>query len=145
MISRRTRDMDYMWDDLVSVCTTTPVAHSVQQCERCPGRVCRSASRDTYDAEVCHGGEILYFVSASTKKKGGGNEKSIETLGGGRGGKRERGKKKYLTGKRRPDFSPADISKVQQHALLQRVEHILSGYRIWRWCGDVLDMALPRR
>ena len=62
-----------MWDDLVSVCTTTPAtatpAHSVQQRERCPSRVCRSASRDTYDAEVCHGGEILYFCSASTKKK----------------------------------------------------------------------------
>ena len=28
-ISRRTRDMNYMWDDLVSVRTTTP-AHSVQ-------------------------------------------------------------------------------------------------------------------
>jgi hypothetical protein len=68
--SRRTRDMNYMWDDLVSACTTTPAtpAHSAQQRERCPGRVCRRASRDTYDAEVCHGGEILYFVQRQQKK-----------------------------------------------------------------------------
>jgi len=91
----RARGMNYMWDDLVSVRTTTPTtpAYSVQQRERCPGRVCRRASRDTYDAEVCHGGEILY---------------------------RER----------RTDFSPADISKVQQYALLQRVKNIFTGYRI---------------
>jgi len=60
-----------MWDDLVSVCTTTPTtpAHSVQQRECCPGRVCRSASRNTYDAEVCHGGKIFYFVTRQTKEK----------------------------------------------------------------------------
>ena len=32
--------MNYIWDDLVSVCTLPPPpAHSAQQRERCPGRV----------------------------------------------------------------------------------------------------------
>jgi hypothetical protein len=63
--------MNYMWVDLVSVCTviTATATHSVQQRERCPGRVCRRASRDTYNAEVCHGGEILYFVPRQHKKR----------------------------------------------------------------------------
>ena len=77
--ARHTRDVDYMWDDLVSICTTTPTtpAHSVQQRERCPGRVCRSAPRDTYDAEVCHGGEILYFYSVRVNQKNNNqNQKS---------------------------------------------------------------------
>jgi hypothetical protein len=114
--------MNYMWDDLVSVCTTTPApAHSVQQRERCPSRLCRRASCDTYDAEVCHGGEILYFVQRQQKKGG-----KIETLGG-----EKEEEKKYLTRERRTDFSPADISKVQQHALLQRVKNLFTGYRIW--------------
>jgi hypothetical protein len=44
------------------------------------------------------------------------------------GGKREKSK---LTCERRTDFSPADISKVQQHALLQRVKDVFTGYRVW--------------
>jgi len=124
--------MNDMWDDLVSVCTTTPAtpAHSVQQGERCPGRVCRSASRDTYDAEVCHGGEILYFVPRQTQKKKEKNKTKQNkngTLGEREGGGK---RKKSLTRERRTDFSPADISKVQQHALLQRVKNISTGYRI---------------
>jgi hypothetical protein len=119
--------MNYMWDDLVSASTTTPAtpAHSVQQRERCPGRVCSSASRDTYDAEVCHGGEILYFVPRQQTKK---EEKSKVNYWGK---EKEEGEKKPLTRERRTDFSPADISKVQQHALLQRVKNISARYRIW--------------
>jgi hypothetical protein len=44
---------------------------------------------------------------------------------------KEEEEKKSLTRERRTDFSPADISKVQQHALLQRVKNIFTGYRIW--------------
>src|SRR6266576_1058762 len=76
--------MNYMWDDLVSVCTTTPAtpAHSVQQRERCPGRVCHRASRDTYDSEVCHEGEILYS----------GQRQQIKGKGRNTGGREGRGK-----------------------------------------------------
>jgi hypothetical protein len=50
--------------------------------------------------------------------------KKNETLG-------KRREKKSLTRERRSDFSPANISKVQQHALLHRVKNISTGYRIW--------------
>ena len=50
--------MDYMRDDLAPLSTTT-CADSVEKDERRPGRVCRSAPRNTHDAEVRHGGEVL--------------------------------------------------------------------------------------
>jgi len=62
-------------------------------------------------------------------------------------GEKKRRKKKSLTSERRADFSPADISKVQQHALLQRVKKtslpdiaLASGDSVMRW----LYMAMPR-
>jgi hypothetical protein len=121
--SRRTRDMNYMRDDLVSVCTTTP-AHSVQQRERRPGRVCRSASRNTYDEEVCHRGESRKRFTLFRIHK-----KIINQNTWGRGG--ERRNLSPASDARRTTFSPADISRVQQHALLQRVKTASTGYRIW--------------
>jgi hypothetical protein len=40
----------------------------------------------------------------------------------------ERREENGLTRERRGDFSPAGISKVQQHALLQRVKNLFAGY-----------------
>ena len=79
--------MNYMWDDLMSACHTTAragPAHSIQQSERCPGRVCRGASRDTYNAEVRHWGEILYFLfpHQQTRKNKRGKREKIEKSGG---------------------------------------------------------------
>jgi hypothetical protein len=62
-----------------------------------------------------------YFTLFSVNKK----RERIETL------QEKEEEKKYLTRERRTDFSPADISKVQQHALLQRVKNIFTGYHIW--------------
>ena len=66
-------------------------------------------------------GRNTLLCSASIKKR-----KKIETLG-----EEKEEEKKYLTRERRTDFSPADISKVQQQALLQRVIDIFTGYPIW--------------
>ena len=67
-------------------------------------------------------GEKYFTLFSVNKKKG----KRIETLG-----EEKEEEKKNLTRKRRTDFSPADISKVRQHALLQRVKNIFTGYRLW--------------
>jgi hypothetical protein len=44
--------------------------------------------------------------------------------------RRKRGRRKNHTCERRTNFPPANISKVQQHALLQRIKDVFAGYRI---------------
>ena len=85
-----------MWDDFVFICTITPATptHTIEQRECCPGRVCRSAERDTHNAEVCHRAEIFYFLFLRQHKKGG--KENIKIMGGG--GRRRKGIE---------DFSPA--------------------------------------
>ena len=120
--SRRTRDMNYMWDDLVPFCTTTTSpTDSVQQHQRRPGGARCRAPRNAYDAEVRRRGKIL---DLKPKKKGRGKKDSAP--------RRAKRREENLTCERRTNFSPANISKVQQHALLQRVEDVFTGYRV-RW------------
>jgi hypothetical protein len=66
-----------------------------------------------------------YFTLFRVNTKKGRKKKQNRNTG------ENRREKKSLTRERRTDFSPADISKVQKHALLQRVKNVFTGYRIW--------------
>ena len=83
--SRRTRDMNDMWDDLVPFCTTTTSpTDSVQQHQRRPCGARRRSPRNAYDAEVRRRREIL---DLKPKKKGEG-EKKIQPLAEQKDGKK---------------------------------------------------------
>ena len=58
---------------------------------------------------------FFFFFGFATTKQGGWDITKSNINTGKEGGKE---KKKFLTRERRSDFSPTDISKVQQHALL---------------------------
>jgi hypothetical protein len=52
--------------------------------------------------------------------------------------------KKRLTCERRVDFSTANISKVQQQALLQHIENVLARYLLWGRHRNGGMMAMTR-
>src|SRR6267142_106074 len=141
-----------MRDDPASlVLSSSTDANFIQQHQCRPGRACHGTPRDAYDAEVGHGRKVLDCSppdnnSDRKKRKETIHQSRVKPFGGRRGIKKKIGIEKRLTCQRRADFSPANISKMQQHALLQRIKNVLARYLLWglRPSGEIMAVTRCR-